>query len=111
MLPEYLLHLFWYLSTHEGFEVAHASTIAHLTGVMLKKMMLPVPPISLQTRFSDFVHRVQKTESKQQASSRDIDMLFDSLVRKAFMGELEPRRRELPVSHVVAPALDTYSKQ
>jgi type I restriction enzyme S subunit len=108
VLPEYLLYLFWYFSTHNGFEVAHASTIAHITGVMLKKMMLPVPPISLQSTFSDFVRRVQNTGSKQEESSKDIDMLFDSLMHKAFRGALELGQKEGHDPYVGSVTLDTY---
>ena len=75
----------------EGSELSRlvsSATIPHLTGVKLKTMKTPVPPISLQRVFSDLACRNQ---ALQVANARRFDVadgLFNSLVQRAFRGEL-----------------------
>jgi type I restriction enzyme S subunit len=47
-----------------------------------------VPPLVVQRKFSDFVASLKKTAEKQRQSTDEITELFQSLMHKAFRGEL-----------------------
>jgi len=51
-------------------------------------LKVPLPPIELQQKFSKIVEQVEKLKEKQQKSKEKIDEIFDSLMQKAFRGEL-----------------------
>ncbi len=49
---------------------------------------IPLPPLSLQQKFAKIVEHVEKLKEKQKQSKEEINNLFDSLMKKAFNGEL-----------------------
>lgn len=49
---------------------------------------IPAPPVDVQNHFADFISKLESLKSRQQQSSTDIGQLFDSLVQRAFKGEL-----------------------
>ncbi|WP_417035170.1 restriction endonuclease subunit S, partial [Desulfovibrio piger] len=65
ILPDYLTWWFKFNSDNKTFEsIAGAkATIAHLTGVKLKKLLIATPPIHLQEQFAAFVQHVEKAKS------------------------------------------------
>lgn len=87
--PEYLVMLLWFLSKR-GVLADHitSATIAHLTGEKLKRMLIPVPPISLQERFSQIFKAIQDRAAVQATCVSAFDALFASLQFRAFRGEL-----------------------
>lgn len=87
--PEYLVMLLWFLSTR-GVLADHitSATIAHLTGEKLKRMLVPVPPLSLQERFTQMFLMVKENAAIQAAAASTLDNLFASLQQRAFRGEL-----------------------
>jgi len=87
--PEYIVHMLWFFARKGGFkEHISTATIAHLTGVRLKNMQIPVPPLSLQRKFASRVAEVRKLEVKQAVSRKRLDNLFQSLLYLSFKGEL-----------------------
>ena len=62
-------------------------TFSHLTGVKLKALQVPVPPLSLQQRFGTLVQRFKQSARAPDVSSR-IDALFTLIVSRAFSGSL-----------------------
>lgn len=86
---EYLAHLFWFLSKHGGLNIhITSSTISHLTGEKLKAMSIPVPKFSLQKEFSQRINMTEKVNVKNRESFNHFDALFNSLLQRAFRGEL-----------------------
>ncbi len=78
ILPIYLA---WYFKFHSDFNqfediVGGSSTIPHLTGVKLKKLEIPIPPLSLQTQFAAFVQQVDKSKFA----------IYDSMLNLVFIG-------------------------
>ena len=63
-------------------------TIAHFTAEKFKKFSLLLPPISLQKKFSDSYSSLEKIKQFGIDSNSQISLLFDSLMQKAFNGEL-----------------------
>jgi type I restriction enzyme, S subunit len=87
--PEFVLHLLHAISTVNGFRnYIGSSTIPHLTGVKLASIRIPLPPIVLQKEFAQRVTEIRELESAQAASSRRLEALFQSLLHRAFQGEL-----------------------
>jgi len=87
---EYILNLMWFYAHNGGFKNhVTSATIAHLTGVKLKEIAIPIPPLSLQKEFVARVRKTMKLESEQVESSRRLNELFNPLVQRAFRGLLE----------------------
>ena len=54
----------------------------------LKGFSMPTPPIELQNQFADFVKQVDKLKIKMKKSLKALENNFNSLMQKAFEGEL-----------------------
>lgn len=55
---------------------------------IIKQIKIPIPPIELQREFASKVARLRRLESRLQAASNEGENLFNSLVQRAFKGEL-----------------------
>ena len=53
-----------------------------------KSFELPIPPIELQNEFAEFVTKIDEIKSKMKASLSELEDNFNSLMQKAFKGEL-----------------------
>jgi type I restriction enzyme S subunit len=51
-------------------------------------LMVHLPPLPLQQKFAKIVERVEKLKEAQEKSREKIDELFNSLMQRAFNGEL-----------------------
>ena len=54
----------------------------------LQKILIPIPPIELQKQFADFVKQVDKLKFEMQKSLEEMENNFNSLMQRAFKGEL-----------------------
>lgn len=59
-----------------------------ITQADLNKLEFPLPPLPLQQKFAKIVEHVEKLKEKQKKSQEQIENLFNSLMQKAFKGEL-----------------------
>lgn len=92
---EYLLYLFWALASRGGLSDATSQvTIAHLTGVKLKQMMIPVAPYERQIKFSKLVQGAQPLFQDRDCCGEGIERLYEVLLHRAFSGELTAKWRE-----------------
>lgn len=55
---------------------------------IIKSLKIPVPPLPLQQTFARRVAEIRELEAAQAASRRRLDALFQSLLHRAFSGEL-----------------------
>ena len=55
---------------------------------MLSELTIPVPPLPLQTEFAKRVTEIRELEAKQAASRQRLESLFQSMLHRAFNGEL-----------------------
>jgi type I restriction enzyme, S subunit len=55
---------------------------------ILRELELPVPPIKLQKKYSDFVKLLREQIEKSEEHKKYIDNLFTCLLHRAFRGEL-----------------------
>ena len=96
LLPEWLVFCLKHQSnTGEIEDLFTGTTIKHLTGVSLAKLLIPVPPIDEQ---SEIVRRVEKLfafadrlEERLSQAQAAVQKLTPALLAKAFRGELVPQ--------------------
>lgn len=89
ILPEYMSRWFYFRAKYNGFEdIIGQATIAHLPGVKLKKLYIPVPPIALQHKYADFIQKVETQRSLLQQSLAKLEQNNKSLIQKCFRGEV-----------------------
>jgi type I restriction enzyme S subunit len=85
----YIAHLMRELMRSGGIlDAITSATIPHLTGEKLKAVRIPLPPMHLQQRFGEVVESIRQVKSQKEAAIKESNMLFDSLVQRAFRGEL-----------------------
>lgn len=86
ILPDYLTWWFKFNSDNKTFEsiTGAKATIAHLTGVKLKKLLIATPPIHLQEQFAAFVQHVEKAKSSVKQSLEKLETLKKSLMQEYF---------------------------
>jgi len=55
---------------------------------ILRDLRIPVPPLTLQKGFAQRVKEIRELEASQAASRARLDALFQSMLHRAFNGEL-----------------------
>jgi len=71
LTPEYLVEYFAIMSERGGLiRETTQVTIAHLTGTKLRKLIVPLPPLEIQKRFSRILERINSfhTSAKQRTN-------------------------------------------
>jgi type I restriction enzyme S subunit len=78
---------------------------------LIKKLKLSLPPKPLQDKFATIVQQVEVTKTHYQESLDELNELFGSLSQRAFRGELDLSKINMPVSIKIsdAKALDAPS--
>lgn len=61
---------------------------ANISNKDIQNLELPIPPIELQNEFAEFVTKTDSIRSKMEASLSELEDNFNSLMQKAFKGEL-----------------------
>ena len=86
VLPEYLAWWFKFHSDYNGFAdiVGSKATIAHLPGVKLKKLEIPIPNIEDQERFVCFIEQLDKSKFELKQAITNISELMKSLIQQDF---------------------------
>lgn len=64
----------------------------HLNVGSLESALIPVPPLSLQEEFVRRLDAIANVRRNAEVNSESIDMTFDSLMQRAFNGELTERK-------------------
>ncbi|WP_060674642.1 restriction endonuclease subunit S [Rossellomorea vietnamensis] len=94
--PEYLQSVMQYFAGNGGFkDFTSKATIAHLTGVKLKRIPIPNPPLNKQQEFTAIVHRIRQEKSLLLTTLRELENLFNSIMQRAFKGELSIQEKIL----------------
>jgi type I restriction enzyme S subunit len=88
-ISEYICHLLNLPYTLQmASNMIHGQTRSRISMGNLSVLEIPIPPLELQQRFAEIVNQLSKTEQYQQQSSQELDNLFNTLMQKAFNGEL-----------------------
>lgn len=64
------------------------SNTKNLTMGIMSRFQLAEPPKSEQQKFSNLVQKVETLKEKQRESEKELDNLFNSLMQRAFRGEI-----------------------
>jgi type I restriction enzyme, S subunit len=64
------------------------ANLPRLSPKSLEYFEIQLPPIELQQKFALIVEEVEKLKEKQKQSKEELNVMFDSLMKKAFNGEL-----------------------
>lgn len=87
--PQYLVFFF---NSDIGKRIVSAKEVGgiqkHFNIGALRKLEIPVPPIELQTQFSQIVEKTEALKTQYQQSLQELENLYGSLSQKAFRGEL-----------------------
>ncbi|MCW3807062.1 restriction endonuclease subunit S [Plebeiibacterium marinum] len=65
-----------------------AGSMPNISKEKLKKLYIPLPPITLQNKFAQIVENIEAQKELLKKSINESDDLFNGLVQKAFKGEL-----------------------
>ncbi len=71
-------------------KTAPEGTQPNLNTGIIKSFLIPVPPLELQEQFAFFVLIHENLKMNRRESTEEIKMLYNSLLSKAFTGELVP---------------------
>lgn len=84
-----------FLLAHDGFRAELTKTATGTSGSMqnvsmekLRTLRGPIPPVSIQRRFTNAVQSILRTKARCRSAESDAAMLFSALVKRAFSGEL-----------------------
>jgi len=69
-------------------KVAKGASYPAVTDKEVKNINILIPSVSLQQKFASIVQKVQTLKQKQHESETELDNLFNSLMQRAFKGEL-----------------------
>lgn len=61
----------------------------HLNAEQLREIEFYYPPLSLQQQFAEIVNKTEALKEKQNQSEQELENLFQSLMQRAFKGELK----------------------
>lgn len=85
----------WKLINHDLFREnikalsnGSAKSMSNISKQRLMNLNIPMPPIELQNQFADFVNQIDKLKFETQKSLEEMENNFNSLMQKAFKGEL-----------------------
>ncbi len=88
----------WYLRfllTHEGFRenlrkvaTGTSGSMLNISKAKLKQLKIPLPPVTLQNQFAERIKSIEAQKQQAQASLEKSEALFNSLLQRAFKGEL-----------------------
>lgn len=84
---EFIFH-FLKLKYSQFQKLGQGSTFINLSKDLLSMMKIPFPPLSLQQQFAEIVNKTKALKEKQKQSEQELENLFQSLMQRAFKGEL-----------------------
>lgn len=82
----YLMRMDFFVK--EATTKSTGANLPRMSPNLLGKIKLFTPPLSLQQQFAEIVNKTEALKEKQKQSEQELDNLFQSLMQKAFKGEL-----------------------
>ncbi len=68
--------------------LSHGGTMGIINLGIIKSLRYPIPPMEIQIKFADIVKKTERLKEKQYDSEKELDNLFNSLMQKAFQGNI-----------------------
>jgi len=69
-------------------KLSTGSTVKHLSVPDCKKFKINLPPVTLQNQFAERIETIEKQKQQAQSNLKKSEALFNSLLQRAFKGEL-----------------------
>lgn len=89
LTPEYLQEYFFWMAQFGALNASVSEvTFSHLTAEKLKALRVPLPPIAMQNQFAERMQFIEAQKHQAQRSLEKSEALFNSLLQRAFTGEL-----------------------
>ena len=82
------LHEFLKLKSNEILKMAAGAAQPNVSLKEIQEITIPVPPLYLQNRFATSLNNIKSQKQQAEASLVKAEELFNSLLQKAFKGEL-----------------------
>lgn len=82
-LWQQLLHFYYHLRS-----LSRGGNQPNLNLSFIKNLNIIFPPLPLQQQFADIVNKIEALKEKQKQLEQELENLFQSLMQKAFKGEL-----------------------
>ena len=85
-------YLLFYLLSSLAFEkhaITTETTIPHISPKELKSFPIIQPPIELQNQFDSIVEKIEIIKEKENRKLKQLEDLHNSLMQKAFKGEIK----------------------
>jgi len=99
-------YICWLLNIPSTLIMAAASilgqTRSRISMGRLQELIVPVPPLNLQSEFASRVSHATVFLERQAKSSVGLESLFQSMIRRAFSGELTAKWREAHMKELLA---------
>ena len=85
-----MIYIYYFLKTNQTkiYKMQKGIAQPHVYPKDLENIKIPLPPLPLQQKFASIVEQVEKLKEKQKQSKENINNLFNSLMQRAFNGEL-----------------------
>jgi type I restriction enzyme S subunit len=91
VISEYLWSLFSYPSFRkrvQSLATGSAGSMPNISKEKFLEVVLPIPPRPLQRKFAGIVQRFERLRAQQHEAEREAEHLFQTLLHRAFKGEL-----------------------
>ena len=72
----------------EVFRLATGSAVKGIRSAKFAKILIPTPPITVQNQFAEHIQAIEAQKQQAQAALQKSEDLFNSLLQRAFKGEL-----------------------
>ena len=112
----FLSHLFR-VSTFKNrmLQNGRGANIQNINQKLLNELKIPIPPITIQTKFAQIVEKTEAIKKQYQESLQELENLYASLSQCAFKGELDLSgvlvEEEFEALGVVAESVVGYGKK
>jgi type I restriction enzyme S subunit len=93
ILPDYFVALFSYFQYRFAHLRASSDEGAYsfINTTVLKSLRIPLPPLLLQEKFAQIVQKFERLRTQQREAERQAEHLLQTLLHRAFRGELTPQ--------------------
>lgn len=89
-IPEYIQEYFFWMAERGGLmSSVNEVTFKHLTAEKMNKLLVPLPSVDLQSQFTKAYDSIHNKISENSEVGREAESAFNSLMQKAFKGELK----------------------
>lgn len=84
------IYLYFWLLFHKDYlnSLGVGATFKEISKKIVENIKIPLPPFPLQQKFASIVGQVEKMKESVKKAQRNSEELFNSLMQKAFKGEL-----------------------